>query len=69
MVMYLFFLLFTTVLLIQRSPSHRGIQASHCKKILRTPKIFKFKDILKDRFTSTHNYWLLTHTAKQHKNL
>jgi len=21
-------------------------------------KIFKFKDILKDRFTSTYNYWL-----------
>jgi len=29
------------------------------KKIfLRTPKIFKFKDIFKDRFTSTYNYWL-----------
>jgi len=31
------------------------------KSILRTPKIFKFKDIFKDRFTSTYNYWLYTH--------
>jgi len=30
------------------------------KIFLRTPKIFKFKDILKDRVTSTqaYNYWL-----------
>jgi len=31
------------------------------KKILMTPKIFKFKDILKDRFTSTYNYSLTLH--------
>jgi len=30
------------------------VQASHCKEIVvRTPKILKFKDIFKDRFTST----------------
>jgi len=28
------------------------------KSILKTPKIFKFEDIFKDRFTSTYNYWL-----------
>jgi len=48
-------------------------QASHCKKIfLRTPKIFKFKDIFKDKFTSIYNYWkthTYTHTTKQPKNV
>jgi len=29
-----------------------------CNNNIKTLTIFKFKDILKDRFTSTYNYWL-----------
>jgi len=34
------------------------------KKQSMTPKIYKYKDIVKDKFTTTYTH---THVAKQHK--
>jgi len=48
-----------TFLLMVLKSVGKQLQASHCKKVfLRTQKIFKFKDIFKEWFTSTYNYWL-----------
>jgi len=37
---------------------YKMIRPPTIKIFLRIPKIFKFKAIFKDRFTSTYNYWL-----------